>query len=674
MRLSAGVAGRAMAESMAMAGVIIADDDLRILHIDGEIFARHGRLRKEWRGRLLADALGPAARAELEPRCRAALSGESQSFDHSSVDTQHPYWVRIAPVRGADGAITSLVAVFQDMTDRLRVTAELARSVARLRETEHLVGVGSWELTLAGGAITYSDGFARILGLAPGADLDLATYAELVHPDDRGLVTGAITDCAETGSASCEYRIVRPGGGIRTLSMEGVTVSDEKPPGQLRGAILDVTAQRRSEQERVEALSLFEQGFDAAPIGMVLTDPVHGRYVRVNDAMCRLLGRSREQLLQLRVDEIIHPDDGAADADARQAVLDGRSSHFETEKRYLRADASAVWVAVHVAPVRHADGSVRAFFSQVIDITGRKERDDRLERNVKDAVWLGRIRDAIDQDRLMLYSQPIIELATGRTVQHELLLRMTDENGSVVAPGDFLPIAERYGLISEIDRWVIRQAAAVAATGMPTEFNVSAMSIGDPDVLRELETAIADTGADPSLLVVEVTETAIADRVDAGRAFAEGVRALGCGLALDDFGTGFASLSYLKHIPAQHLKIDIDFVRDLTHSDDDERLVRGIVSLAREFDQTTTAEGVENEETVVRLRELGVDRAQGYFFGRPQPLDCGARGDRPATAALASGRARPGACAGAVCNAPAGYIVDAVPESAHTDAAPARKP
>jgi EAL domain-containing protein (putative c-di-GMP-specific phosphodiesterase class I)/ketosteroid isomerase-like protein len=196
---------------------------------------------------------------------------------------------------------------------------------------------------------------------------------------------------------------------------------------------------------------------------------------------------------------------------------------------------------------------------------------------------------------------------------------MRAEDGSIIAPNEFLPVAERYGLISEIDRWVIRQAVKRAAAGEATEFNLSAASIGDLAVLRELSSAIEATGADPSLLVVEVTETAMMNQLDAGRRFAEQVTALGCRLALDDFGTGFASLSYLKQIPAQLLKIDIEFVRDLTQSETDERLVRGIIGIAREFDQTTIAEGIEDHATLARLRELGVHLGQGYLFGRPEP-------------------------------------------------------
>jgi EAL domain-containing protein (putative c-di-GMP-specific phosphodiesterase class I) len=130
---------------------------------------------------------------------------------------------------------------------------------------------------------------------------------------------------------------------------------------------------------------------------------------------------------------------------------------------------------------------------------------------------------------------------------------------------------------------VIRQAVGLAARGEATEFNLSAASIGDPSVVRELASAIEDTCADASLLVVEVTETAMMNQLDAGRQFAERVTALGCRLALDDFATGCASLSYLKQIPAQLLKIDIEFVRDLTRSETDERLVRGIIGIAREF-------------------------------------------------------------------------------------------
>jgi EAL domain-containing protein (putative c-di-GMP-specific phosphodiesterase class I)/ketosteroid isomerase-like protein len=273
-----------------------------------------------------------------------------------------------------------------------------------------------------------------------------------------------------------------------------------------------------------------------------------------------------------------------------------------------------------VSAVQDAAGTVTALFSQVIDISEQKAREAELESMVAEAGWLGRIRDALDEDRFVLFAQPIVDLQSGETVQRELLIRMRERDGTLVLPSEFLRAAERYGLIGEIDIWVIGQAAALAADGTAVEINLSGLSIGDPAILAAIERALEESGADPKLLVFELTETAIVGELDAGRRFAEQLTALGCGFALDDFGTGFGGLTYLKHLPADTVKIDIEFVRDLLTSEADQRLVRAIVDLAQGFGQTTVAEGVEDEQTLQRLRELGVDRAQGYFLGRPGPL------------------------------------------------------
>lgn len=622
------------------ASVIIADTDLRISYVEGSAFDRHGYASDGWPGRLMSEVLPARLMSELEPRYRGALRGERQSFDYRTDDGRSVYWVQITPVQGSDGTLSSVMAVMQDVTDRLGTIDDLSRSEARLDESERMAGVGSWEMIPETGALTYSQGFARLLGLAPTETLDLAGFISMVCPDDRQILVDANAECLKTGSAHCDYRLVARDGAVVTLESRGELVrAHPDSRAYLRGAILDVTEQRAAEVERLEAVSMFRQGFDTAPIGMVLTDPATGWCVRINDAMCTLLDTPRDQLIGASLDATVHPDDRPALLQARRAIHDGSTPIArQHELRYLRPDGTTRWAALTAAPVFNTTGALQAVFSQVIDITERKAHEDQFEADVTDALWLGRIRDAIDDDRLVLYSQPIVDLLTGEAVQHELLIRMRAEDGSIIAPGEFLPIAERYGLISEIDRWVIRQAVDRAASGQATEFNLSGASIGDPAVLRELESAIEDTGADPSLLVVEVTETAIMNQLDAGRRFAEQVTALGCRLALDDFGTGFASLSYLKQLPAQILKIDMEFVRDLTRSDTDVRLVRGIIGIAREFDQTTIAEGIEDHATLVRLRELGVHLGQGYLFGRPQPVSdetatppiAAAPSDRPA--------------------------------------------
>jgi EAL domain-containing protein (putative c-di-GMP-specific phosphodiesterase class I) len=211
---------------------------------------------------------------------------------------------------------------------------------------------------------------------------------------------------------------------------------------------------------------------------------------------------------------------------------------------------------------------------------------------------------------------------------------MITRDNEVILPGSFLPAAEKYGLIGEIDRWVICQAARLAATGGGAiELNLSAASISTSDLLPFIEHQIREAKADPANLVFEITETALMHDITAGEAFARGLAALGCGLALDDFGTGFGSFTYLKRLPITHLKIDTEFVRDLVTNPDNIHVVKAIVSLARAFGLKTIAEGVEDEQTLMLLHAEGVDLAQGFHLGRPEPTT-GSRRLLPASRAI----------------------------------------
>jgi diguanylate cyclase (GGDEF)-like protein len=235
-------------------------------------------------------------------------------------------------------------------------------------------------------------------------------------------------------------------------------------------------------------------------------------------------------------------------------------------------------------------------------------------------LWISRIRRALDHDRFELHAQPIVDLATGEVVQRELLLRMRDDHDELLAPSAFLPTAERCGLIAEIDRWVVTEAVKLAARGAAVGVNLSAASAGDPRVLELIERQLRRHVADPGNLVFEITETAVMQDMDRATRFAQRLVELGCRLSLDDFGTGFASFTYLKRLPVQYLKIDIDFVHDVARSQRDMFVVRAIVALANDFGQQTIAEGVENEHTADVLRDLGVTCAQGYLFGRPEVI------------------------------------------------------
>ena len=190
----------------------------------------------------------------------------------------------------------------------------------------------------------------------------------------------------------------------------------------------------------------------------------------------------------------------------------------------------------------------------------------------------------------------------------------------IVPPGEFLPAAEKYGLIAEIDRWVVSRSVELAAQGRIVECNLSAASLESPNMLTFIEEEIRRTGADPASLVFEITETALMVDFRAGTDFAQRLAALGCGLAIDDFGTGFGSLVYLKNLPITQLKIDIEFVRDLPNNRANRHVVEAIVSLARAFNVRTVAEGIEDEATLECVRAAGVDFAQGFYLGGPAPI------------------------------------------------------
>jgi EAL domain-containing protein (putative c-di-GMP-specific phosphodiesterase class I) len=286
---------------------------------------------------------------------------------------------------------------------------------------------------------------------------------------------------------------------------------------------------------------------------------------------------------------------------------------------FFGRDGRQIPVAYSASPIETAEG-VKGCVVVFEDITERKASEDALRRDAEALGWITRCQDALAAGRFVLYAQPIVDLASGAVVQRELLLRVRGENGDISSPAPYLQIAERYGLIGDIDRWVIREATRIAAKRYPVQINVSAHSVSDWTIMDHVERCVEQSGADPRSLVFELTETALMSDHDDAVTFAERLRNLGCRVALDDFGTGFGSFIYLKELPVDYLKIDIEFVRDVTSSPASARLVEAVVSIAHAFSAKTIGEGVEDEQTLRRLAELGVHYAQGFHIARPAPI------------------------------------------------------
>jgi EAL domain-containing protein (putative c-di-GMP-specific phosphodiesterase class I) len=204
--------------------------------------------------------------------------------------------------------------------------------------------------------------------------------------------------------------------------------------------------------------------------------------------------------------------------------------------------------------------------------------------------------------------------------------RVIGDDGEPILPTAFLGVAERFGLVQSIDRWVIRQAVALmerrreAGERLRLEVNLSGNSIDDGELPSMIKRELEGTSVDPEDLILEITETALITNMEEAQRFAETLAGVGCRFALDDFGAGFGSYYYLKHLPLDYLKIDGDFIRNLSTSLTDQLMVKAMVQVARGLGMKTIAEFVANAETVPLLKEYGVDYAQGWHIGRPRPV------------------------------------------------------
>jgi EAL domain-containing protein (putative c-di-GMP-specific phosphodiesterase class I) len=195
----------------------------------------------------------------------------------------------------------------------------------------------------------------------------------------------------------------------------------------------------------------------------------------------------------------------------------------------------------------------------------------------------------------------------------------TGPDDALLQPAEFLPAAERFGLVQDIDAWMVEQALSLNPD-QAVEVNLSAVTLCDPESRRRILDLLRAAGEERPNIIFEITETVAAQFIEAVCDFADAVTGLGFGLALDDFGTGFGSFTYLRRLPLRYLKIDRSFVRDLVHSEDDRRVVKSIIGIAEQFGLSSIVEGVEDEGTLELLRELGAHYVQGFHLGRPAAI------------------------------------------------------
>lgn len=256
-----------------------------------------------------------------------------------------------------------------------------------------------------------------------------------------------------------------------------------------------------------------------------------------------------------------------------------------------------------------------------------REQDIDMLRRRGEMDWAARIDEALGNDRLLLYQQSIVSLndTTAHAPHCEVLLRMRSENNHIIAPGAFIPAAERYQRMTAIDRWVIAHTLSfLEAINLTKErlinINLSGQSLSDEALFAFVSDKLQQHQIDPQNICFEITETAAIANFQNALAFIDQIKSLGCRIALDDFGSGMSSFSYLKSLQVDYLKIDGAFVRNIVQDGMDKAIVEAINSIGHKAGIKTIAEYVESEDIMEQLREIGVDYAQGFAINKPVPF------------------------------------------------------
>ena len=251
------------------------------------------------------------------------------------------------------------------------------------------------------------------------------------------------------------------------------------------------------------------------------------------------------------------------------------------------------------------------------------ENDKAIKERHRDVYWVPLIRDALLTQSFFLVFQPVVNLRTGEVCHYEALIRMNSPDNKVISPAEFIPVAERMGLIHSIDLWVVENAIDFLAA-LPTELshislsiNLSGVAFQDESLLPTIKRKLDLSWVNAERITFEITETAAVDNFEQTRQMINKIRALGCHFALDDFGAGFCSFNYLKKFPVDFVKIDGQFILNLMNDDTDKVLVKSMNEIAHQLGKKTIAEFIESTSAIKILTELGIDYGQGYVFGQP---------------------------------------------------------
>ncbi len=557
---------------------------------------------------------------------------------------------------------------------RNRSERELARSEERYALAAWGANDGLWDWDRSTGVVVYSARWKEMLGYAEGEINGRADEWLLrVHPDDRERVQLAIDRCPPGSHFSVEYRIAYREGGWRWMQARGARL----PGGadRLAGSQSDITA-RKSAEAQLERHALFDPRTGLANRALCLDRldrlarrPRSGpgasrfavlfldldRFRVVNDSLGHRAGDDILAEVARRLEPLVGADDTLAHLGADDFVLALEGADGEEALRVARRLKTAVARPYHIegqevslsVTVGIALGAAGASADELLRDAelamyrakkggGARVRlfDAAMHREIMERLRLeGELRRGIDRGELSVHFQPIADLRSARITSAEGLVRWRHPRRGLLAPADFLPLAEETGLILPLGHAVLRAAAATIAAWkdsgvappLGVQVNVSPALLLDPTLVEAMAALLREYALSPGELGIEITEGAVMGDPGVALERLTQLRRLGVNVAVDDFGTGYSSLSYLHRFPVDTLKVDRSFIAGLAREDPrtgrEWELVRTIVLLGRNLGLDVVAEGIESPRQLKEVRRLGCDRGQGFLFAPPLPPD-----------------------------------------------------
>ncbi|MFW6192963.1 MAG: EAL and GGDEF domain-containing protein [Gemmatimonadota bacterium] len=582
------------------------------------------------------------------------------------------YRCHVEPMIADDGGTTGVIGLAVDVTRERRLREEFEEREERFRQLVEATDVVPWEMRLSDWTFTYVAPQAeQVFGYDREAWYEPGFWPDHLHPDDRERAVRFCRRQAREGrDHEFEYRLVHADGHPVWVQDIVSVVEVDSDPGLLRGVMIDVSERKRIEQElerkalrdEVTGLanrSLFWDRLEHAiararredgDLAVIFLDL--DRFKAVNDSLGHAAGdrvlvevgrrleagfREEDTVARFGGDEFtVLLEDPESEESVRRAVrrfLRRLDEPVSVEGETVRLTASAGIALgrplttersveeMREELVRRADAAMFRAKSRprtpvhVFDPAEDAEATGHLERERE-------LREAVEVDQFTCRYQPILDLESGRVVGVEPLVRWEHPERGLVPPAEFIPLAEETGLVVRLDERLLEIACRALAEwdegtgpepGLTLHKNLSAHQFEDPGLVEHVRGILEATGLEPHRIRLEVTERVVMRRSDR----VHELSALGVGVVIDDFGTGYSSLSYLKDLDVEALKIDMSFVHGLGESPEDEAIVRTIVTLGGTLDLEVVAEGIETEEQLRILREIGCTRGQGFLLGRP---------------------------------------------------------